>query len=134
MVSLVLNSEETQTNQNEISPASAKPTARQAAKKHKKAQKKPHAKQTSSVVRQTPDYGGQVAPSPPLATSAKDAKTRPHRYAKRCGRGAKGRKRGGQADYPQSLITYTSSPRRLGPFDTLLSCSGQALHRPFRCR
>jgi len=35
--------------------------------------KKSHAKQTSSVVRRTPDFGGQVAPSPPLATSAKDA-------------------------------------------------------------
>ena len=34
---------------------------------------KPHAKQTSSVVRLTPDFGGQVAPSPPLATSAKAA-------------------------------------------------------------
>src|SRR5258708_32282961 len=119
MVSLVLNSEETQTNQNEISPASAKPTARQAAKKHKKAQKKPHAKQTSSVVRQTPDYGGQVAPSPPLATSAKDAKTRPHRYAKRCGRGAKVRKMGGQANYHQSLITNTSAHLRLATLDAL---------------
>jgi acetyl esterase/lipase len=31
-----------------------------------------HAEQTSAFVRLTPDYGGQVAPLPPLATSADD--------------------------------------------------------------
>jgi hypothetical protein len=36
--------------------------------------RKSHAKQTSSVVPRPHNYGGQVAPSPPLATSAKDAK------------------------------------------------------------
>jgi hypothetical protein len=49
-----------------------------AAKERKERKKnrieKSHAKQTSSVVRQPPDYGGQVALSPPLATSAKAAK------------------------------------------------------------
>src|SRR5258708_35821422 len=39
-------------------------------------EEKSHAKQTSSVVPQPHNYGGQVAPSAPLATSTKDPKAR----------------------------------------------------------